>query len=92
LTSELSLLYKSLERDVLVLKVLVGISLTVIAIIIATFVAFLVYFYKFVNPSPSKLGSADKPSPEKKPLELPTIYNNKVVENKILGENIEIKI
>lgn len=77
--------YKSLESDVLILKIVVCVCVAVIFIVVAILAAFLAYFWKLLHPAePSspkekkqKKGST-KSASSATTVELPTVYNNRV--------------
>src|SRR5687768_14036513 len=83
-------LYQSLKRDIVILKILVGVCLVVLAIVLASFVAFVAYFWKFIYPSSNskydtnendtdkKESNNTKGEKKQKIMELPTIYDNRV--------------
>lgn len=85
--NDLGSLYQSLQRDVVILKILVGVCLVVISLILAAFSAFLVYFWRRIyNPSPKDKSTTTPRSDKddagrkdkKKGANLPVIYDNKV--------------
>ncbi|ODM98259.1 MAP kinase kinase kinase SSK2 [Orchesella cincta] len=75
--AELEAKYKDLEKDVLILKILVAVCIAVIAVVVACLTAFLVYFWKLMHPPQGENLEKKKAAVANKPAELPTVYNNR---------------
>ncbi|CAL8102756.1 unnamed protein product [Orchesella dallaii] len=76
--TELEAKYKDLEKDVLILKILVAVCIAVIAVVVACLTAFLVYFWKLMHPQQGdNLEKKKAAAAANKPAELPIVYNNR---------------